>query len=147
MKELIATIKSMADDARRAFASSEQWTVADEEFGAVSCATIRVPVAMLNRIDELAKTTAAPAEPQQEEGMFTIYGREEHCIILARHAHGTVDVERKSDGRTFRVSGLAKARPLADHLLNRDWIMPTDPAAGAPLDDDPHLPTIGVDAE
>lgn len=34
------------------------------------------------------------------------YGHRERCRILARHGAGTIDVERLSDGRCFRVSGL-----------------------------------------
>jgi hypothetical protein len=41
------------------------------------------------------------------EGNFEIYGRHERCRILARHAAGTIDVERLSDGHCFRVSGLS----------------------------------------
>lgn len=37
---------------------------------------------------------------------FWIYGRRERCRILQRYAHGAFDVERLSDGRCFRVSGL-----------------------------------------
>jgi hypothetical protein len=36
---------------------------------------------------------------------FIIYGRRELCLILARHAFGTFDVQR-ADGKCFRVSGL-----------------------------------------
>lgn len=41
------------------------------------------------------------------EGYFYIYGHRELCIILREHGFGTYDVQRKSDGRCFRVSGLA----------------------------------------
>lgn len=37
---------------------------------------------------------------------FIIYGHCVECRIIQVHPHGTVDVERLSDGRTFRVSGL-----------------------------------------
>lgn len=40
------------------------------------------------------------------EGYFEIYGHRERCRILRRHPFGTYDVERLSDGRCFRVSGL-----------------------------------------
>jgi hypothetical protein len=35
-----------------------------------------------------------------------IYGHMVECRILRRHACGTIDVERLSDGACFRVSGL-----------------------------------------
>jgi hypothetical protein len=38
--------------------------------------------------------------------IIQIYGHAVECRILRRHACGTVDVERLSDGRCFRVSGL-----------------------------------------
>lgn len=41
-----------------------------------------------------------------EYGFFSIYGHVVECLILKRHAFGTVDVQRLSDGRCFRVSGL-----------------------------------------
>ncbi|CAJ0808502.1 MULTISPECIES: hypothetical protein [Ralstonia] len=41
------------------------------------------------------------------EAYFTIYGHRELCTILRAHGHGTFDVQRKSDGRCFRVSGIA----------------------------------------
>ncbi|KWN11719.1 hypothetical protein WT83_19195 [Burkholderia territorii] len=49
---------------------------------------------------------ALAAEPAVEIGHFDIYGHRERCRILARHGAGTIDVERLSDGRCFRVSGL-----------------------------------------
>ena len=103
MKELIATIKSMADDARRAFASSEQWTVADEEFGAVSCATIRVPVAMLNRIDKLAAALAA--DPHIADAEFI------------RRITQSLDEPRPIV--------LNDARERATALMDIDWHLPT----------------------
>lgn len=40
---------------------------------------------------------------------FMIYGRCVQCRIIREHSlMGTVDVERLSDGRCFRVSGLAE---------------------------------------
>ena len=36
-----------------------------------------------------------------------LFGRPERCRVLAVHGRHTVDVERLSDGRCFRVSGLA----------------------------------------
>ena len=36
-----------------------------------------------------------------------LFGRPERVRILAIHRAGTVDVERLSDGKCFRVSGLA----------------------------------------
>lgn len=41
------------------------------------------------------------------EAYFTIYGHRELCLILRDHGAGTFDVQRKSDGRCFRVTGLA----------------------------------------
>jgi hypothetical protein len=41
---------------------------------------------------------------------FEIYGHKVLCRILRKHAFGTFDVERLSDGKCFRVSGL----PLLD---------------------------------
>jgi hypothetical protein len=41
-----------------------------------------------------------------KNAFFEIYGHKVLCRILARHAAGTYDVERLSDGRCFRVSGL-----------------------------------------
>ena len=41
-----------------------------------------------------------------ETGHFTIYGHRVLCNILKRHGIGTIDVQRVSDGRCFRVSGL-----------------------------------------
>jgi hypothetical protein len=35
-----------------------------------------------------------------------IYGHVVDCILLAKHGMGTIDVQRVSDGRCFRVSGL-----------------------------------------
>jgi hypothetical protein len=37
---------------------------------------------------------------------FEIYGTRTLCRILRKHAFGTYDVERMSDGKCFRVSGL-----------------------------------------
>lgn len=34
-----------------------------------------------------------------------IYGHRERCKVLALHGRYTIDVERLSDGRCFRVSG------------------------------------------
>jgi hypothetical protein len=36
-----------------------------------------------------------------------LFGRPERVRVLAVHRAGTVDVERLSDGKCFRVSGLA----------------------------------------
>lgn len=52
MKDLIQTVASMAATARAEFSASKTWSTSDD--GAMSCMTMRVPVAMLNRIDELA---------------------------------------------------------------------------------------------
>jgi len=41
-----------------------------------------------------------------------IYGRLERCRLLKTHTFGTIDVERLSDGRCFRVSGLRES----DHV-------------------------------
>jgi hypothetical protein len=41
------------------------------------------------------------------QGYFEIYGKRELCRILRQRAHGTFDVERLSDGKCFRVSGIA----------------------------------------
>jgi hypothetical protein len=41
-----------------------------------------------------------------ETGHFSIYGHREFCRVLKRHGVGTIDVQRVSDGRCFRVSGL-----------------------------------------
>jgi hypothetical protein len=38
-----------------------------------------------------------------------IYGHEVDCRILAKHGMGTIDVERVSDGKCFRISGLSMA--------------------------------------
>ena len=35
-----------------------------------------------------------------------IYGKVERCKVLALHGRYTVDVERLSDGRCFRVSNI-----------------------------------------
>ena len=35
-----------------------------------------------------------------------LYGKLMRCRVLAVHPLGTIDVERLSDGRCFRVSGL-----------------------------------------
>lgn len=40
---------------------------------------------------------------------FEIYGKLVLCRILQRHPAGTYDVERVSDGKCFRVSGLKPA--------------------------------------
>lgn len=37
----------------------------------------------------------------------SIYGHMERCLLLRDHGYGTIDVQRLSDGRCFRVSGLA----------------------------------------
>ncbi|MCM3583829.1 hypothetical protein M3795_25490 [Ralstonia pickettii] len=42
------------------------------------------------------------------EAYFTIYGHRELCLILAKRGPGTYDVQRNSDGRCFRVSGVAE---------------------------------------
>ncbi|MEO1345360.1 MAG: hypothetical protein AAFV74_14530 [Pseudomonadota bacterium] len=39
------------------------------------------------------------------EDYFIIYGRRELCVVLRDLGHGTYEVQRKSDGRFFRVSG------------------------------------------
>lgn len=39
--------------------------------------------------------------------ILELFGRPERCRILAIRRAGTVDVERLSDGKCFRVSGLA----------------------------------------
>lgn len=46
----------------------------------------------------------------------TIYGHETECRLLRDHGTGTIDVERISDGKCFRVSGLAVTsdRVIAD---------------------------------
>lgn len=41
-----------------------------------------------------------------KQSFFFIYGHLEPCNILKVNPAGTVDVERISDGRCFRVSGL-----------------------------------------
>lgn len=41
--------------------------------------------------------------------VMQIYGKDEKCEVLVVHPHGTVDVERLSDGKCFRVSGLGVA--------------------------------------
>ena len=46
-------------------------------------------------------------EMKLPEGHFLIYGRLERCRVLRRYSAGAVDVERLSDGRCFRVSGLS----------------------------------------
>lgn len=38
--------------------------------------------------------------------MFTIYGHDVLCRILRDNGMGSYDVERLSDGKCFRVSGL-----------------------------------------
>lgn len=38
--------------------------------------------------------------------IIELFGRPTRCRILARHGRYTMDVERLSDGRCFRVSGL-----------------------------------------
>ena len=40
------------------------------------------------------------------QAYFIIYGHRTLCNILREHAFGTFDVERISDGKCFRVSGL-----------------------------------------
>jgi hypothetical protein len=62
------------------------------------------------------KTTDTRGASKQPEGDFLIYGRLERCRILCRHAAGTVDVERLSDSRCFRVSGLTIAAGSRDAL-------------------------------
>jgi hypothetical protein len=50
-RDNIMTIARMAADARRNYADSKEWT--NRNCG--SCMTIRVPVALLNRIRDLAE--------------------------------------------------------------------------------------------
>lgn len=38
--------------------------------------------------------------------IIELFGRPTRCRILARHGRYTMDVQRLSDGRCFRVSGL-----------------------------------------
>jgi len=40
--------------------------------------------------------------------ILELFGRPTRCRILAVHGRYTVDVERLSDGRCFRLSGLNK---------------------------------------
>jgi hypothetical protein len=40
----------------------------------------------------------------------SIYGAATACRLLAVHPFGTLDVERISDGKCFRVSGLIKEK-------------------------------------
>ena len=46
----------------------------------------------------------------------TIYGHETEYRLLRDHGTGTIDVERISDGKCFRISGLAvnSDRVIAD---------------------------------
>lgn len=37
---------------------------------------------------------------------INLYGHKTRCLVLVIHPHGTIDVERLSDGKCFRVSGL-----------------------------------------
>lgn len=47
-----------------------------------------------------------PKKQEPIKACFYIYGRLENCHVLKVYPHGTVDVERLSDGRCFRISGL-----------------------------------------
>jgi hypothetical protein len=38
--------------------------------------------------------------------IVSIYGHPCECRLLRRHPAGTIDVERISDGKCFRISGL-----------------------------------------
>jgi hypothetical protein len=60
LKDLIGTIVTFAAQSRERYASTKEWTI-----GAVSsCETIRVPVALLNRIRDLGEAMQpAPAGP------------------------------------------------------------------------------------
>lgn len=44
---------------------------------------------------------------------FSLRGHVERCRILRRHPAGTYDVQRLSDGRCFRVTGLPIGKPPA----------------------------------
>lgn len=50
LKEQIELIKSIADRSRSEYASTREWTTTEQS----GCRTLRVPVFLLNRIDELA---------------------------------------------------------------------------------------------
>ncbi|WP_186275828.1 hypothetical protein [Burkholderia gladioli] len=52
----------------------------------------------------LAATHPAPDPDRPIEVM--IFGRLQRCRVLRRHPHGTIDVQRLSDGECFRLSGL-----------------------------------------
>jgi hypothetical protein len=49
--DMIRTVKGIADDSRKDYAGSKEWTVTPTR----CCMTITVPVYLLNRIDELAE--------------------------------------------------------------------------------------------
>jgi len=49
-------VHEMAERARRIYARTKQWTINPDQ----SCETIRVPVALLNRIRDLAEAEATP---------------------------------------------------------------------------------------
>lgn len=52
-RDHVRTISAMAERARKQYAKTKEWTSHDDG----SCMTIRVPVALLNRIRELAELT------------------------------------------------------------------------------------------
>lgn len=45
--------------------------------------------------------------PGSDTVVVDVYGRPTACKLLAKHPAGTIDVERLSDGRCFRLSGLS----------------------------------------
>jgi len=49
----------------------------------------------------------ATLKAKQPTIMSDIYGHNVECLLLRDHGMGTIDVERISDGRCFRISGLA----------------------------------------
>jgi len=121
MKDLIQTIASMAATARAEFSASKTWSTSDD--GAMSCMTIRVPVAMLNRIDELAaaafikphslsldESDLSPAPPMLRDGACPqCREHESHC-----NCNGQID----------KSMGLAKPDDAVTALMDADWKLP-----------------------
>lgn len=54
---------------------------------------------------------SAPAEIAVAT-VLSIYGKPTRCQVLRVRPHGTLDVQRLSDGKCFRVSGLPDVRQL-----------------------------------
>ena len=59
--------------------------------------------AVFEKVREIVQST-----PDFDIITTSIYGRDCECRVLHDHGHGTLDVQRISDGECFRVTGLIR---------------------------------------